>query len=80
MDSDSSGKFSPDYSHNQTDLILREEKDVGKSRLILNIAQSSEDDTKDIIIYFKRYDYFKTVDEDKVMIRYLSNENNEKFF
>ena len=80
MDGDSSGKFSPDYSHNQTDLILSEEKDVGKSKLILNIDQSSEDDTKDIIIYIKRYDYFKTGDEDKVMIRYLSNENNEKFF
>lgn len=81
MDDDSAEtKFFPDYSHNQTDLIINEENEVGKSILILNISKSSEDDTNDIILYIKRYDYYKTGAEDKVMIRYLSNENNEKYF
>ena len=79
-DNSAERKFSPDYSNNQTGLILNEEKNIGKNRLILNISKTLEDSTNDIIIYIKRNDNFVSGEEDKVMIRYLSNATNEKYF
>ena len=76
---DDEQKYKPDYTRNQTDLILSEEKDIGKSKLILNISKT-EDATNDIIIYIKRNDYYTSGEEDKVMIRYLSNVTNEKYY
>lgn len=61
-------------------IILKEESEIGKNKLILNISKSSEKDTNDIIIYIQRYKDYKIGAEDKVMIRYLSNDNNEKYF
>ena len=79
-DNSAERKFSPDYSNNQTGLILNEEKNIGKSRLILNMSKTLEDSTNDIIIYIKRNENFVSGEEDKVMIRYLSNATNEKYF
>lgn len=77
---DDNKKFTPNYSRNQTNLIDSEENTVGKSRLILNISKTSEGVMNDIILYIKRNDYFGRGDEDKVMIRYLSNATSEKFY
>jgi len=77
---DDKKKFTPDYTRNQTGLILNEEKNVGKSKLTLNISKTSKDDKNDIIIYIKRYANYYSGGEDKVMIRYLSNATNEKFY
>jgi len=76
---DDKKKFTPDYTRNQTGLILNEEQNVGRSKLTLNIS-TSKDDKNDIIIYIKRNDNYESGAEDKVMIRYLSNATNEKFY
>ena len=73
-------KLSPNYTLNQTGIILNEKNDVGKSKLILNITKASIEDSKDIILYFQRNKSYKTGTEDKVMIRYLSNDSNDKYF
>ena len=68
--------LSSDYSYNQTDLIIKEDEYFGKNRLYLNLVINQNETIEQILLFIKRKDNLSNND-DKIMIRYIFEENKE---
>ena len=66
------------YNFNQTNLIIKEETNLGKCRIYLNLVINENNTIEEILLVIKKRDT-STNDSDNIMIRYILNENEEKY-
>ena len=70
--------LSYNYNYNQTNLIIKEEANLGKSRIYLNLVINGNNTIEEILLVIKKRD-ISTNNKDNIMIRYILNENEEKY-
>lgn len=70
--------LSYNYNYNQTDLIIKEETNLGKSRIYLNLVINGNNTIEEILLVIKKRD-ISTNNKDNIMIRYILNENEDKY-